>query len=238
MGRPLKILDSQAESEYSDCMASQTQTAFETPAYTCKQASHYVGVPYATLRDWVGSKGLITTPEPNILSFNNLTEAHVLKAMRRTHRLTLQSIRKAMAQLATMRQTPHPLLDETFATDGVNLCIVEEESVVNLTKKLQTEIRDFAEVYLQRIERDTNGRAARLYPFISRDDASEPKHVSISPMVSFGRPVLVGTAISTAVIAGRFIARDSVYDLAQEYGVEQQVLEDAIRWEMLKGKAA
>jgi len=77
-----------------------------------------------------------------------------------------------------------------------------------------------------------------LYPFIARDDASEPKHVSISPTVSFGRPVLVGTGIATAVIAGRFVARDSVYDLAKEYGVNQQVLEDAIRWEMLKGKAA
>jgi uncharacterized protein (DUF433 family) len=57
-------------------------------------------------------------------------------------------------------------------------------------------------------------------------------------MVSFGKPVLAGTGISTSVIVGRFNARDSVSDLAREYGVATAVLEDAIRWEMNKGKAA
>jgi len=219
-------------------MTHRLQSAVDMPAYSGKQASYYVGVPYATLRNWIGVRGLIQTPQPNILSFNNLAEAHILKAMRRKHRLSLQGIRKAMKELARLRQTPHPLLDETFATDGISLCILEEERMVNLSQRLQIEIREFAEIYLQRIERDAQGNASRLYPFIAREDASEPKHVSISPTVSFGRPVLVGTGIATAVIAGRFVARDSVYDLAKEYGVEQQVLEDAIRWEMLKGKAA
>jgi len=57
-------------------------------------------------------------------------------------------------------------------------------------------------------------------------------------VIAFGRPVLADTGISTAVIAGRFMADDSITDLAQEYAVEIGALEDAIRWEMLKGKAA
>lgn len=158
--------------------------------------------------------------------------------MRRVHQLSLQSIRKALKELSRLRQTDHPLLDETFATDGVSLCIHEEGQIINLNKRLQTEIREFVALYLQRIERDHSGRAARLYPFIVRDQPNEPRHVSISPVVSFGRPVLAGTGISTAVIAGRFAARDTIAELAEEYRVEPQVLEDAIRWEMLKGKAA
>ena len=215
-----------------------TKSAFEIPAYSGPQAAHYVGVPYATLRHWIGPKGLINTPQPNTLSFNNLAEAHVLKAMRRAHNLPLQSIRKALSQLAELRQTEHPLLDESFATDGVSLCIFEEGRVLNLTKRLQTEIQEFVALYLQRIERDYAGRATKLFPFIVRDRAEEPRHISISPAVSFGRPVLTGTGISTAVIAGRFAARDSITELAKEYDVEPQILEDAIRWEMLKGKAA
>jgi uncharacterized protein (DUF433 family) len=214
------------------------QTASDTPTYSSSQASHYVGVPYETLRNWIGPKGLITTPKPNILSFNNLAEAHILKAMRRRHKLSLQGIRKALHELGRLRQTSHPLLDETFGTDGVSLCIFEEDKVINLTQKLQTEIREFVALYLQRIERDATGRAQKLYPFIAREDANEPRHVSISPTISFGRPVLAGTGIATALVAGRFAARDSVTDLAREYAVDQQVLEDAIRWEMLKGKAA
>ncbi len=118
------------------------------------------------------------------------------------------------------------------------MCIVEEGRVLNLSKKLQTEIKEFVDLYLRRIECDTAGRATKLFPFIVRDLPEEPRHVSISPIVSFGRPVLAGTGISTALIAGRFAARDSITDLAKEYEIEPEILEDAIRWEMLKGKAA
>jgi uncharacterized protein (DUF433 family) len=165
-------------------------------------------------------------------------EAHVLKAMRKTHKLSLQAIRKALIELSSLRQTAHPLLDESFETDGVTLCIREDGDVINLSKSRQTEFREFVSLYLHRIERDARGVATHLYPFVSRDDASEPKHISISPIISFGRPVLVGTGISTSVIAGRFAARDSLSDLAKEYQIDGNILEDAIRWEMLKGKAA
>jgi uncharacterized protein (DUF433 family) len=219
-------------------MNHDPQSAFDAPAYNVQQAAHYVGVPYATLRDWVSANGLISPPQPNNLSFNNLAEAHVLRAMRRNHKLSMQGIRKALLELKQMRNTAHPLLDESFSTDGVNLCIYEEDKIVNLSKKLQTEIREFVALYLQRIKRDSARRAATLYPFIVHEGADEPRHISISPTISFGRPVLAGTGVSTALIAGRFAARDSITDLAREYDVAPQVLEDAIRWEMLRGKAA
>lgn len=219
-------------------MKRKTQLAAEAPAYSVSQAAHYVGLPVATLRNWVGTTGLITPAQPNNLSFINLAEAHILRAMRRNHHLSMQGIRKALLELKRIRKSTHPLLDESFSTDGINLCIEEEDRILNLNQKLQTEIREFVALYLQRIERDASGRATKLYPFVSGEKADEPRHISISPTISFGRPVLAGTGISTAVIAGRFAARDSIDDLAEEYDINKQVLEDAIRWEMLKGKAA
>ena len=215
-----------------------SQSIFDTPAYSCLQAAQYVGVPTHTLRRWIGGDGLIVTPAASSLSFNNLAEAHILKAMRKVHKLSLQGIRKALRELAQLRKTDHPLLDETFETDGINLCIRDNDEVINLSQRSQREFREFVAIYLHRIHRDDAGRVARLYPFIVADRASEPKNISISPMVSFGKPVLAGTGISTSVIVGRFNARDSVSDLAREYGVATAVLEDAIRWEMNKGKAA
>lgn len=219
-------------------MAEFTQSVFNTPAYSGQQAAHYVGVPYATMRTWIGGDGLISPPEPNRLSFNNVAEAHILRAMRKVHGLSMQGIRKALAELSLRRQSAHPLLDQEFETDGVSLCIREEDRVINLNQRSQQEFRDFVSLYLQRIERDASGRATGLYPFVIHDNAEEPRNISISPIVSFGRPVLAGTGISTAVIVGRFTARDSVPELAEEYGIEQRVLEEAIRWELLKGKAA
>ncbi len=219
-------------------MVDGFQTAYDAPAYSGPQAAHYVGVPYHTLRRWIDDGGLIVTPRPNVLSFNNLAEAHVLKAMRRKHHLSLQAIRRALLELSAMRRTSHPLLDETFETDGVSLCIRESDEIINLSKQGQREFQEFVAVYLQRIERDSTGKATRLYPFVISDSISEPKNISISPIISFGKPVLTGTGISTSVVAGRFSARDSISDLAKEYDVDIKILEDAIRWEMLKGKAA
>ena len=219
-------------------MESITQSVFDMPAYSCLQAAHYAGVAPHTLKRWIEEDGLIQAPEGGGLSFNNLAEAHILKSMRRGYGLSLQAIRKALCELAQIRQSSHPLLDESFETDGVDLCIRYENSIVNLNRRGQTEIREFVSLYLHRVKRDNAGRVAQLYPFVVRDRAEEPRSISISPMISFGRPVLAGTGISTSVIVGRFNARDSVEELAHEYEVPAALLEDAIRWELLKGRAA
>ncbi len=158
--------------------------------------------------------------------------------MRRVHGLSLQAIRKALQELAHVRKNAHPLLDESFETDGVDLCIRDQDAVINLSKRSQREFREFVSLYLHRIHRNEKGQVAELYPFVVANKANEPKHISINPAVSFGKPVLAGTGISTSVIVGRFKARDSVAELAREYQVAPAVLEDAIRWEMNKGRAA
>ena len=43
--------------------------------------------------------------------------------------------------------------------------------------------------------------------------------------------MIAGTGISTAVVASRFNARESIDDLASEYGVKPRQIEEAIRWE-------
>ncbi len=208
---------------------SHRSRIYDLPAYGGAEAVRYLGLTVHTLRSWTTEDGLIKTPAPGSLSFNNLAEAHVLNAMRRTHGLSMQGIRKALRELEQIRRTAHPLLDETFETDGVNLCIREEERTINLSKHRQQEFRELVAVYLQRIRRK-DGVATLLFPFIKSDSVDQPEHISISPAASFGKPVLAGTGILTAVIYGRFEARDSLADLATEYGVSTGVLEDAIRW--------
>ena len=218
-------------------MASSTDI-FDVPTYTCRQAAQYIGVSYPMLLRWTNEAGLIATPAPGGLSFNNLAEAHVLSAMRKDHKIPLQRIRRGLEELAAMRQSDHPLLDQSFETDGLDLCIREEDDIINLSRKGQREFREFVSLYLHRIERGPDGRISRLYPFVVDARRDEPRSIVISPVISFGRPVLAGTGISTSVIVGRFNARDSIQDLAREYSVSPALLEDAIRWEMNQGKAA
>lgn len=86
--------------------------------------------------------------------------------------------------------------------------------------------------YLRRIDRDPSGVPIKLYPMTRGNEPDkQPKSVVIDPRVSFGRPVLVGTGIPTAVLAARFKAGESMDDLAEDYGAEKAALEEAIRIE-------
>src|SRR5437879_3683340 len=70
-----------------------------------------------------------------------------------------------------------------------------------------------------------------FFPFVVEPRSSEPKTIEINPLVGFGKPIIAGTGISTAIIASRFNARESIAELAEEYGCTPPQIEEAIRWE-------
>jgi uncharacterized protein (DUF433 family) len=65
-----------------------------------------------------------------------------------------------------------------------------------------------------------------------------PRLIQISPAVGFGKPVIAGAGISTSVVASRFNARESIDDLASEYGLKPRQIEETIRWERRTGAVA
>ena len=91
-------------------------------------------------------------------------------------------------------------------------------------------MKSVLELHLQRIECDPTG-LFRFFPFVMTRRPDEPKSILIDPLVGFGKPVIAGTAISTSIISTRFKARESIRDLAQEYGRSEREIEEAIRWE-------
>jgi uncharacterized protein (DUF433 family) len=223
---------------YHKSMRQADQPIYDRPAYGFPEAAQYLRLSYTTLRNWTSESGIVRIPDAGFVSFNNLLELHVLKAMRKTHSFSLQSIRRALTEVSKHIHSERPLLDAAFATDGIDLFLESDRELVNLSKRGQLAMREVISLYLQRIERDSSGLPIRLYPFIVSAREEEPRTISINPKVSFGKSVLTGTGVSTAVIAGRFAARDSITDLATEYGVSPSIIEDAIRWEAPQMKAA
>ncbi len=57
------------------------------------------------------------------------------------------------------------------------------------------------------------------------------------PRIAFGRLVVAGTGIPTAVLADRFDAGDLSDDLAKDYGLDRRVVEEAVRCERLRRAA-
>ena len=208
----------------------------EVPIYGISEAAQYLRVPLNTLRYWTREEASATPlirlagRDPARLSFHNLLECHVISSMRAVYDVRLPKVRRALKALAKYVQHKHPLIEQAFQTDGRDLFIEHLGNVVNLSKDQQILIPGVMELYLERVERDPRG-LFKLYPFVMERTQNEPRLIQINPAVGFGKPVIAGTGISTAVVASRFNARESIGDLASEYGLKPRQIEEAIRWE-------
>ncbi len=220
-------------------MHDEIRSLYETPAYGLVEAAHYLRVPYQTLRYWLTGFNRMppmikmASNDPPRLSFINLLECHVLSAMRSVYDLRLPKVRRGLANLAKYTHSVHPLVDQQFFTDKADLFIQQVDTLVNLSRGGQLAIPETLEAHLQRIERDPQG-LFKFFPFVRERSLREPKFILIDPSIGFGKPVITGTGISTAVIAARFEARESIRDLAEEYGRPEQEIEEAVRWETIK----
>ena len=222
------------------------------PAYGVSEAARYLNIPPSTLRSWISGvqyrsdqsnfEPVISVPPAEIvqLSFVNLVEAHVLVALRRVHKVRLQDIRVALDTLEKQfPRQPHPLAFETFATDGKDLFLKHIGQLINLSKRGQLEMEEVIDMYLHRIEYDTNGPVI-LYPFtrgpFQEDD--QPKAVLMNPYISFGRPVLAGRGVPTELVFERFNAGELMGTLAEDYGRKRWEIEEAIRYESARSRKA
>ena len=218
----------------------------ELPAYIVQEAAHYLLIPQATLRSWVVGRYYPTesgekffrpvvlppSKKPVLLSFVNLVEAHVLDAIRREHHIPLPKVRIAIDYLRQHFGSPHPLADQSFETDGLNLFVQKYGQLINISRAGQTAMRQLLEAHLKRIERDPRGVPIRLFPFTRKRDSEEPRAIVIDPRVSFGRPVLAGTGIRTATVAERYKAGESIDQLAADYERQPLEIEEAVRCEL------
>ncbi len=220
------------------------------PAYSVAEAAHYLRMPKETLRSWVMGRLYpvagktkrstvlihLDDPERRYLSFTNLVEAHVLAAIRRRHDVKLPKVRYALDYVKREFDVKRPLIDETFQTDGLDLFVERYGDLINASSEGQQAMKEIISVYLKRIERDTKGLPVKLYPFTRETEAAtspqgDPRVVVMSPTVSFGRPVIVGTGIPVSAIYERYRAGDSVADLARDFRLETGAVEEAIRCE-------
>lgn len=208
----------------------------DVPLYSVADAAWYLGIPSATLRSWCSGRpyptkrgsrhfpAVLELPKPGRLSFMNLVEAHVLDAIRRTHKLSLKQVRTAVKWLGS-EGVDHPLAQKQFMHDKSEL-FVEHLGEIYAADG-QEPIRDAIERHLSRIEVDAKGFAVRLFPFARTK--MESKVVVIDPRISFGRPTLAGTGVPVDVIVERFRAGESITELVDDYGCESVAVGEAIR---------
>jgi uncharacterized protein (DUF433 family) len=217
----------------------------DQPAYSLAEGSRYLKLPTATLRAWAVGRAYPTAQgdrhfrplirparkQPTQLSFWNLIEAHVLRSFRTDHGVSLKALRQALDFAERELRIERLLLRKELCADAGQLFLDRYGELINLSASGQLATRRLLEEHLRRVEWDAWKFPVRLYPFLSADLPSEERPIAIDPGISFGRPVVVRLGISTAVLAERMDAGESIEDLAADYGLSLPEIEQAVLYE-------
>ncbi|MDY7092203.1 MAG: DUF433 domain-containing protein [Acidobacteriota bacterium] len=208
--------------------------ARDMPRYQLPEVAAYVRMSQNTLGTWVRGRDqqppIIHRPVSgdSRLSYNNLIEIYVIHALRQELKVPLQTIRRGIEHVRKKYGLERPLLsDQLRAREGELIFKILGE-YENVGRGGQLEIPEAVEQYLSRIDHE-NGLPVRLYPVTRTNDPAGPRRIVILPDVGFGRPVTREHLISSAVIYDRFSAGESIEDLADDYDLTKEDVEEAIR---------
>lgn len=228
----------------------------DEPAYRSAEAARLLALPRETVKAWCFGQDyrhqdgkpkrfvrLIDAADAKrkLLSFANLCELHVLAAVRRHHRIPMPKVRDSLDFVAHELGTSRPLLAKEFLTNGVELFVEHASQLLNTSRKGQQALQGEFERALSRIRRDDRGMPVRLFPYTRRgasELADQPDAIVIDPRLAFGRPALVRAGVTTEVIEDRFRAGDSPREMADDYGVDEADILEAIRFELEQRRAA
>ena len=208
----------------------------EMPAYGVGEAAAYLRLPKSTLRAWLlGQRGFrsvinIADAKDRKMSFINLVEAFVLAGIRREHSIPLPKVRKAVDYLRRTFKTRRPLAEVQFETDGVDLFVERFGALIGATQEGQLQMREIIRDRLKRVLRDPKGIPQKIVLFPARKP-SEKGDIVIDPRLSFGRPVIDGYGLRTSILAERFYSGETVEELASDYGVPSEAIQNALRCE-------
>jgi uncharacterized protein (DUF433 family) len=206
--------------------------------FTLRETAGYLEVPKSTIHEWARpprQTPLITCFPPRgrqaTVPFIGFAEAYVLSAFRRAG-VPLQRIRPAVQALALTIGIEHALASRSLYTDGAEVLYDYAEREADDLLELQLVVvrtgqRQFSEVvrdYLQRITYGDDGWASRVQlPSYGRAE------VVVDPNVAFGLPLVVHGGARVEDLVDRFVAGDSVAEIADDFGVPADEVEAVIR---------
>jgi uncharacterized protein (DUF433 family) len=208
------------------------------PIFTLRETAGYLGVPKSTVHWWThpraGGRPLITRVGSHgrqaTVPFIGFAEAFVLSSFRRAG-VPLQRIRPALEVLDQEIGIEHALASERLYTDGAEVLFdfatkSDAQEVMELVV-VRTRQHQFSEVvkrYLKRIRYAGDGWAASVRLAIYQN-----AEVVVDPKVAFGLPLVIQGGARVEDLVDRFQAGDSLADIAADFDVPGDQVEDVIR---------
>lgn len=205
--------------------------------FTLRETAGYLGVPRSTVHAWArparGAPLITVFPRRGAeatVPFIGFAEAYVLSAFRRAG-VPLQRIRPAVEALSGTIGLEHALASERLYTDGAEVlydyATEREEGELLELVVVRTGQHQFSELvrdYLTRITYGDDGWASRV-----RLPSYQHVEVIVDPRVAFGLPLVASGGARTEDLVDRFLAGDSVAEIADDFDVPAEEVEDVIR---------
>lgn len=220
-----------------------TNEPHDQPAYALAEAARYLKLPTATLRAWTFGRQYPTAQgegqfrplirpasnRPPLLSFSNLIEAHVLRALRTEHGVSVKAVRDAVRFAERKLNVDRLLLSPELRAEAGRIFLDRYGELINLSASGQLAMRQVLNTHLKRVTWEDQS-PIRLHPFVMGEAIAEMP-IAIDPRIAFGRPTVVSRGVSTAAIVGRIDAGESVAAVAADYALSQEEVKQAVLYE-------
>lgn len=210
----------------------------EVLLYSIAAAAKNLRLPPRTVHWWAkggpreGYKPIISSSPAVLLSFNDLIELFVVKALTRARSVPLQAVRSAVDYAAREMSVERVGLSEDLVTFGSKLLLKRLGETVSISRSGQLALEQVVDAYMQRIDRSEAGLPVKLHPgFATESRVGTSYPISVSPLIAFGAPTITGTGIKTSVVATRVDAGESVAELAEDYGIDPGLVLNALVFE-------
>ena len=154
-----------------------------------------------------------------------------MRSLRTEHGVPVQALRQALAYAEKRLHVQRLLLRKELCTDAGEVFLDRYGQLINLSASGQLAMRHVFAAHLKRVVWDEWMFPVRLYPFVSADTPMPDRPIAIDPHISFGRPVVLRVGISTAAIAGRIDAGEAADDIADDFELSPEEVEQAVLYE-------
>lgn len=216
------------------------------PLYSYAESDHLAGVTRGTSKRWIDGyeywsadgNRIVLPPvtlveyEHNGISFLDLIEIRAIGNLKAAG-FSLRNIRDIALTCQQMFGETHPLVTLRFRTAGPDIFVPSNGSLIEVGKKKgQHAWKEFLAPFLQDVEYE-HEMARRWYPL------GKANLVVVDPDYGFGLPVTRNSGVRREIIQERFQVGDSVDQIAQDFNMHRDEVEQALRFESkLATKAA
>ena len=219
--------------------------AADLPRYSCADIARATRVPAAAVRAWMRglhhTRSAVSRPshsaantKPNdinrLLSFKNLLEINVLRALRQVHSSHLPSVREAIERALTDHQIDSLLIHADMCASGGTLFLNYYFEIAKLSNTQQLAVSKRLEVSLSRVS-TYDSLHPQFFPIPRASASGDARPILISPYISFGDAVIARCGVTTAVISSRFDLGETRESIIEDYVLQEEEFDEAILYE-------